>query len=220
MFTKDKLDLDTVTASIVNALPKLDLFEQRLSIELYRLLALGQPVPRVLLAARLGVEVETIKAYLEHWPGVFLDSQQQIVGYWGLSLPAAYDSPHKMTVDGQTLPAWCAWDTLFLPQLLAKKAAVESHSPSSGAAIHLTVTPERIERMSPADAQISLLLPDAVAVQKDILGSFCCFVHFFPTPETGESWAAQHNGIFLLSIEEGFAVARKKNIAQYGDILR
>jgi hypothetical protein len=38
MFTKDELDLDTVTASIVNALPKLDLFEQRLSIELYRLL--------------------------------------------------------------------------------------------------------------------------------------------------------------------------------------
>jgi alkylmercury lyase len=218
MFTKDKVDLDAVTASIVSALPKLNLLEQRLSIELYRLLAVGQPVPRVLLAERLGVDVETINPVLECRPGVFVDSQHQIVGYWGLSLPAAYDSPHKMTIDGQMLSAWCAWDTLFLPQLLGKKATVESRSPSSGATIHLTVTPEGVEHVNPAGAQLSFLLPDAVAVHKDILGSFCCFVHFFPTCEAGEIWIAQRGGTFLLSIEEGLAVAHRKNMTQYGDI--
>ncbi len=39
MITHDRIDLDTVAASIVSALPKLDSFEQRLSLELYRLLA-------------------------------------------------------------------------------------------------------------------------------------------------------------------------------------
>jgi alkylmercury lyase len=125
-----------------------------------------------------------------------------------------------MTIDGQRLSAWCAWDTLFLPQLLGKKTTVESSSPSSGVAVHLTVTPEGEEHLNPAGAQMSFLLPDAVAVQKDILGSFCCFVHFFPTREIGETWVAQHVGTFLLSIEEGFAVAQRKNMAQYGDILR
>jgi hypothetical protein len=77
MITKDKVALEAVGASIVSALPQLDLFEQQLS---YRLLAVGQPVPGILPAERLGVDVETINPILEGWPGVFVDSQQQVVG--------------------------------------------------------------------------------------------------------------------------------------------
>jgi alkylmercury lyase len=149
----------------------------------------------------------------------FFDSQDQVVGYWGLSLPAVYESPHKMTIDGQTLSAWCAWDTLFLPQLLGQRATVTSASPTSGVNVHLTVTPEGVEQVNPADAQMSFLLPDAESTQKDILSAFCCFVHFLPTRKAGKSWVAQHDGTFLLSIEEGLAVAHRKNMAQYGNVL-
>jgi alkylmercury lyase len=219
MLANYKVNLDAIADSFVNALPKLDSFEQQLSLELYRLLAGGTPVSRALLAERLGVVIEKISPILKAWPGVFFDSQDQVVGYWGLALPASYESPHKMTIDGQTLSAWCAWDTLFLPLLLGKKAAIESTSPASGNTVRLTVTPEGAEQVNPADTQMSFLLPDAGAAQKDILGAFCCFVHFFPTREAGESWVAQHDGTFLLSIEEGLAVAHRKNMAQYGNVL-
>jgi hypothetical protein len=51
-----KVNLDDLVASIVGCFPTLDLLEQRLSVELYRLLAAGQPVPRETLAERLPSE--------------------------------------------------------------------------------------------------------------------------------------------------------------------
>ena len=84
---------------------------------------------RGVLAERLQVSVEVIDRILDGWPGVFSDSERRIIGYWGLSIAAAYTSPHQLTIDGQKLSAWCAWDTLFLPQLLGTPAEVESKSP-------------------------------------------------------------------------------------------
>src|SRR5437588_554896 len=107
MAIEHKFDLDRVATSIVGVFPTLDLFEQHLSLELYRILAEGQPVPRALLAERLGVQVETVSHVLNGWPGVFSDPQQRVVGYWGLSIPAAYVSPHWLTIDGRRLSAWC-----------------------------------------------------------------------------------------------------------------
>src|SRR6266851_6703282 len=147
MITNDKVDLDDVAASIVGVFPTLDLFEQRLSLELYRLLAEGQPVPRATLADRLGVPVEIVNAILGGWPGVFSDPQQRVVGYWGLAIPAAYASPHRLPINGRRLSAWCAWDTLFLPQLLGQRAEVESASPTPGVTVSITVTPEEVERV-------------------------------------------------------------------------
>ena len=94
MTITSKLNLDELASSIVRCFPTLNLVEQRLSLELYRLLAEGQPVPRVTLAERLVTSVETVNRILDGWPGVFSDAQRPIVGYWGLSIPAAYSSPH------------------------------------------------------------------------------------------------------------------------------
>lgn len=219
MSTRDKVDLDDMAARIVRVFPTLDTLDRRLSLELYRLLAVGQPIPRALLAERLEVPLETVNQIIEGWPGVFSDSQQRVVGYWGLSIPSSYASPHRLTIDGRRLSAWCAWDTLFLPELLGKTAMVESTSPTSGATVNLTVTPERVEQVDPTDARISFLLPDTATVQKDIVSTFCHFVHFFPSPLAGESWALHHAGTFILSIDEAHAIARRKNEAQYAGLL-
>jgi len=218
MATNAKIDLDVLATSIVGVFPKLDLFEQRLSLELYRLLAGGEPVPRSLLAERLGVRVERVNQVLGGWPGVFSDSLQRVVGYWGLSIPAAYASPHTLTVDGRRLSAWCAWDTLFLPQLLGKTSAVESTSPTLRTTVNLTVAPEGLEQVDPTDAQVSFLLPDPLAVQKDIVSTFCYFVHFFPSRDAVDDWIAQRPGTFRLSVADAHAVGRRKNQAQYGQV--
>jgi alkylmercury lyase len=62
-----------------------------------------------------------------------------MIGFRGLALPAM---PHRLQVDGRTLHAWCAWDTLFLPQLIGKPAGVESTCPTTEQTIRLTVTPD------------------------------------------------------------------------------
>jgi hypothetical protein len=53
MAIPSKLNLGDLAASIVRCFPTLNLIEQRLSMDLYRLLAQGQPVPRMALGKRL-----------------------------------------------------------------------------------------------------------------------------------------------------------------------
>ena len=57
-----KLNLEDLAASIVGCFPTLDLLEQRLSLELYRLLAAGQPVPE-----ELQVRIAGTRADYERW---------------------------------------------------------------------------------------------------------------------------------------------------------
>jgi len=220
MSTTSKLNLDELASSIVRCFPTLSLVEQRLSLELYRLLADGQPVPRTALAERLEVSIETVNRILDGWPGVFSDNERRIVGYWGLSIPIAYKSPHTLKMNGRTLSAWCAWDTLFLPELIGHAAEIESVGPAASGTVRLTVAPERVERVEPAGAQMSFLLPNALEVQRDVVTSFCHFVHFFTSRQVGESWAAKHAGTFLLSIHEAYVLAHLKNEAQYREVPR
>ncbi len=220
MATPSKLNLDELAASIVKCFPSLSLLEQRLSLDLYRLLAEGQPVPRSVLAKHLEVSVEAVNRTLDSWPGVFSDAERRIVGYWGLSISGAYSSPHTLRMNGRTLSAWCAWDTLFLPQLVGRTAEIESASPGEAGIVRLTITPQRVDRVEPVAAQMSVLVPDAQEMQKNVVTSFCHFVHFFPSRQSGESWAANHGGTFLLSIHEAHVLARLKNEAQYRDVLR
>jgi alkylmercury lyase len=148
-YSNGNVDIDAVALGIVKVFPALDGFEQRLSLELYRLLAAGQPVARAVLADRLQAPVAVADRILDGWPGVFSDSEQRIVGYWGISIGTAYASPHQLMIDGQRLSAWCAWDTLFLPQLLGKPAEVESRAPGPGGAVKLIVTPAGVDYVEP-----------------------------------------------------------------------
>src|SRR5882672_1724209 len=183
------LDVNVVALGIVKVFPALSLFEQRLSLELYRLLSEGEPILRAVLAERLQVSVEIVDRILDGWPGVYSDSERRIIGYWGLSIAGAYTSPHQLTIDGRRLSAWCAWDTLFLPSLLGKPAEVESRSPGLAGAVKLTVTPTGVEHLEPEDAHMSFVLPNATDVQKDIVNTFCHFVQFFPSRQAGDAWA-------------------------------
>ena len=59
----------------------------------------------------------------------------------------------------------------------------------------------------------------AGGVQKDVITTFCHFIHFFPSRHAGETWIARHSGTVLLSIYEPHIVGWLKNQAQYGQIL-
>jgi len=96
---------------------------------------------------------------------------------------------------------------------------LQSKSPGLASVVKLIVTPTRVDRVEPQDAQVSFLMPDTAGAQKDIVTTFCHFVHFFPSRTEGEAWATQHPGTFILSVEEAHAIAVRKNQAQYGDVL-
>lgn len=54
---------------------------------------------------------------------------------------------------------------------------------------------------------ISMLTPDG-PFEDDVRQSFCHYVHFFATRDSGQRWIGDHPGTFLLDIEQANAIAR------------
>jgi hypothetical protein len=126
--------VDETAATILEHTPPLTRRGRRVALATYRLLARRAPVEIGQIAERAGVNGSQTEALLGSWLGVFRDDSQRVVGYWGLSILEI--GPHRLRVDGAWLSAWCAWDTLFLSELLA-------HRPTCGRAHRSTAIRSR-----------------------------------------------------------------------------
>jgi alkylmercury lyase len=196
------------------AAPPLNEQEQHLAIGLYRLLAEGRPVDPAALANRANMRLEEVERALAEWGGIFTDDQDRVIGFLGLSIRPM---PHRLRIDGRTLYAWCAWDTLFVPELLGAAAEVESQCPTTGQRITLTVKGTEVTNPLPADTVISYLHKDE-PLDQNVINSFCRYIHFFANPDAAAEWTAQHESTFTLSLAEGSEIARLANRGRYPDI--
>jgi alkylmercury lyase len=188
---------------------RLDDTDCRLQAALLRLLADGQPTEPARLAQRAGQATADVLARLGGWHGVQTDDEGRIVAFRGLTV---VETPHRLRVGGRTLYAWCAWDTLFLPELIGRAAEIESTCPATGQAISLRVGPEGPSDVSPATAVLSFILPGS-AQGDDSIESFCRFIHFFASAEAADEWTRQYPGTFVISVEQGFEIGRRTNAA-------
>lgn len=183
----------------------------RLLLQIIRQLAHGHPITTEQadhLIADLGIGSEETHQFLRECTE--RNAMDQIVGAMGLSLS---DHPHRLSVAGVSLSAWCALDTLFLPALLQQMVTIESPSPVTHHSIRLRVSPERVEEVTPQAAVVSFVLMDPSRENMDsvqaIWSAFCNHVHFFASREEGEQWANGRDDIVLLTVEEAFARERQ-----------
>jgi alkylmercury lyase len=185
--------------------------QRRLLVQIVRELAHGQPITSEQVDQRiaaLGLERDAARQFLRELTE--RDAEDRIVGAIGLSLE---DHPHRLTLEGVSLSAWCAWDTLFLPTLLQQMATIASPSPMTHAMIRLRVSPERVEEVNPASAALSIVLVDPsrerMASVEAIWNAFCQHVHFFAAREEAERWAIGREDITILTVDEGFELGRR-----------
>lgn len=210
-------DLDEVTRSLRDVLARYDADAWRVMLRVMRRLADGHPIaPTVAdqMASDLGIAPDRARHVLARTAE--RDASEQIIGVMGLSLG---DHPHRLTVAGQALTAWCALDTLFLPMLLRQTVEIESPSRLSGRPVRLRVSPQSIEMLEPADAVMSLVLMDSqtfdLSSVEAVWSAFCTLVHFFATRDEAEQWARARDGVAILSVREGYSIAR----AVWGGVL-
>ena len=209
-------DLRALAACFVQAFPKLDATDRRLALHLYRCLARGRAVESRELAKNAGLPEQEIVTKLRGWPGVYYDDAHRVIGFWGLTIvPMA----HQLRGEGAALYAWCAWDTLFLPQLLGATLEVESACRGTCQPVRLTVAPTGPLRAEPAGLALSFLVPVSERIESDVITSFCHYVHFFSSERTARPWLARHTDSFLLSLEEAYELGHRVNRARYGDSL-
>lgn len=210
------IEISTLTDELVAAVPRLRTRERRIAIALYRLLGEGNPVAAEHLARHLNSGADEVRQVLANWPGVYRDERGDVIGFWGLAIP---EMPHRFVVDGIRLHTWCAWDALFIPEILGKAARVESTCPATGQLVALTVAPDGVQAVSPSGVVVSFLSPRG-QFDENVHANFCHFVHFFASRETGAAWTAAHPHTFLLSVDEAFEVGRRFNAARFGGVLR
>lgn len=217
------LDFDRIAKTVCGAVPRFSSDEQRLGHALYHELAAGEPVRRERLAERLGVATRRVVDLLEgddlrcltHY-----NEHRSIIGFGGLAVVPMH---HQLVVAGRTLYAWCAWDTLFIPEMLQTRVEAASDCPQTGETIRLSVGPDGIEDPSHPHARVSFLPPEADLFQgpaEQTMASFCHFVFFFASPDAGEAWTAHHDGACLLTLDQAFELGRRKNAVQFPDIFR
>ncbi|MGH2739313.1 MAG: organomercurial lyase [Actinomycetota bacterium] len=202
----ETIDIGDLAAEIVDLTPTLDAGQARVAVALYRLLARGEPVPDGRLAEHLGVPVEEVSATLNALPAVHRDDGKRVVAFWGLSLG---ETPHRLEVEGQTVYAWCAGDSLFLPRSLGRSARVASAAPDTREPISLVVHPDGVESISPERAVLSFRLPNGKKFDDNIISNFCHHILFFPSEEGGRRWAEGREDIVILTILEGFELTRR-----------
>ncbi len=208
-------EIERLAEKFVKLFPRLEPESARVALHLYRLLAQGEPVAPRALAEAAGLPEERVNGMLAVWRGVYYEGEA-IIGFWGLT-PRPF-SKHLFKVDGRKLYTWCAWDTLFIPQILGRTAEVESPCPVTGEVIRLSISPERVESCEPAEAVVSMMEPPE-DIAEDIVAKFCHYVYFFRSPEAGAQWCADNPGATLMSIEAAHALGRRKNLLRFKDAL-
>jgi alkylmercury lyase len=189
------------------------------AVALYRELAKGRAVDAEQFARALDITPAAARALLERDTikrFIYPDAQGRVVGFGGL---AAAPMHHRFEVNGRTLWTWCAWDSIFIPEILGRPARVTSPDPESRELVRLAVTPDRVESVEPSDAVISFTKLDAEAfgaLAANIMASFCHYIFFFASRASGERWTAKHPGTFLCTLEDAFALAKRLNAQNFG----
>jgi alkylmercury lyase len=206
--------LDSLATSLATAVPN---FDEHVALAVYRRLAEGSPAPETDIAECAGAPAERVRELLAAWPGVHLNEQENVIGFWGLTI-TRLSPTHRLEVEGQTLFAWCAWDTLFLPEILDATARVETACPTTGETIALVVSPEGVLEASHPEAAVSFLTPEQ-HFDADVIQSLCHFVHFFASPGAGGAWTGEHPATFPLSLEDAFELGRRVNALNFPSVL-
>jgi len=210
-------NLAELRSALSTSFPVLDEQAQRISLALYRTLAVGCPVDLAALATQPELPDEhAIRAVVDAWPAVYRDDDGLVVGYWGLALGG---TGHRVEVRGVQLTTWCAWDTLFLPEVLGAEVRVESPCPVTGVAVRLVVDPTGVTSAEPGSPSLSFLDPTG-KIGDGVISAFCHHIHFFANREAGEAWRADRKDALLLTLEEGWALASASNAARYPALLR
>jgi alkylmercury lyase len=210
----DTLNIPALAAEFTAALPDLDAREQRLALATFRLLGQGEPFRPEELAELTGRPVEEVSSRLEEWMA-HRDEQGRVFAFGGLTLRP---TSHVLEVDGRTLHAWCALDTLFLPELLGRPARIRSTSPQSGETISLTVDAAGVHDVAPEGAAMTLHGVRGFDLE-DVIGTFCCYVHFFASEPDARAWAERSEGTYVASIADGFQYGRLFNHGWLGAAL-
>ena len=181
---------------------------------LYRLVAEGAPVTCERLSDRFGIDRDSVQGVLDSVASSRFqyDEAGAIIAFAGLS---QVPTPHRFEFAGHELFTWCAFDALFLPELLEGPARVSSLCPVTHAEIRLTVTQEGLEDVQPSGAVMTFVMPESRSHCADLRGAFCNHVNFLASRQAGEIWLKRNAGAAVLPLGDAFEFGHIRNVSGF-----
>jgi len=210
--TSGLIDPNQIASVFIEAIPGIGEADQRLARTLYQMLSRGKPVSFADLAKVLSCPTNELSETLNNWPGVFYSDNKDVIGFWGITVKPM---GHQMEIDGVTTYTWCAWDSLFIPELVGATARITSKCEQSGEEIKLSVSSDGASSETHNDIVVSFVIPTAEELRTNATASFCHFVYFFKDRQAGEAWLENHEDAFLLTLNEAFAAGKILNAARF-----
>ena len=179
--------------------------QAKFQLALTKLLAEGKPVSAQRLSDLIGDPVEFVVTSLQQMQasGCEFNEKGELIGCALTLTPTR----HQIKVDGSTLYAWCALDTLFLPAYIGKPAQITSTCPVTGTNISLTITPRAIEMVQPAQTVLSVMTAEQCT--SGIEGTFCSQVYFFASAEAAKQWVGDRSDFAILTVAEAYEFAQE-----------
>jgi len=194
----DAPDLDGYWTTLDDAAPTFGIDEQRAAVSLYRELAKGRPLTAddFARAAHLSPDrADVLLASPAIRPFLYHDEHGRIAGFGGLAVVPMH---HRLLLPDRELWTWCAWDGLFIPQILAMDARVESRDPQSGELVQLHISGRgALSDAFPANSVMSFLAPDASDFRRSadtVMTRFAAMRLMKPTRGAGTRWTKLPTG--------------------------
>ena len=197
--------IDELKELFIQAFPRLDTTGQQQATQLYQLLAQGQPVNIETFASHINLSTNETRKLLDSWTGVSFNKKHQIDAFWGLSTSK---TTHSFNTGQHILYTWCAWDLLFMPIILKQTITTTTQCPISKQRIALTISEHGIEDVSPANAMVTFIKPTLEQLKANVTNSFCQYIFFVESEQTGQQWQQQHDNGFLLELDQGFNLGK------------
>jgi alkylmercury lyase len=189
---------------------------QRLSIALYRLLARGVPAGQKQLAAACNLSQDHVESFLRKFfpSAVVFDDRCAVIAFSGLSLAPTH---HLFIMDEAKLYTWCAFDALFLPEILRKPAALITQCPGSGAELTVQLAPGQV-RAAPPGCVVSIVMPGTKSCRDNLRKAFCDHVNLFKDEQTFMIWSKGRQDVRCVTLGEAEVFARQRNALRYPDL--
>ncbi len=215
---------DPIYQAMAAAVPRFSELEQRCAVATYRLLAAGSPVRLESVAREVDLPTPRVAAVFERRPLssiTLINAKREITGFGGLgTTPTA----HRINFGEADLYTWCAWDSLFIPEILEGRAVILSDCPVTSRKLRIEVSPTQAHAGDASEVVVSFPPPPYDTYERsatDGMAGFCCFVQFFSTAEAGARWASAgaHRTMHFLRLSDAFELGRRYNALRLGAVL-
>lgn len=206
--------LQSTVEQLQKLLPNLKKEERQISKLLYQKLALGRSVSIKTIANELNKPIQDIQDHLKQMSYIEFNAASKISAYRGVTLN---QTQHYVFHNNSKIYTWCAFDTLFLADLLAKPVSISSNCPTCFKAIDFKVTDHDLTSFKDTDIVMSFIIPSKVDICEDLQNTFCSKVYFFCNEQCGSEWVDLSPAIRFFNFADSLIIAQERNHELLGE---